>query len=201
MPHFGDDCASCHTPEGFGEAELSAEFQHPVALEGAHAGLECLDCHTAGERLTYGCAACHTPPGERHFGPACADCHTPAGFQGATIEPEQHPIPLVGAHLRATCDVCHAEGKRIPVYVCSNCHRPPEKHLEGTCDECHTPAGWKESAARLVEAMPRIPHELDGREQCLLCHDPEGQIKPAPANHEGRTEAQCVLCHRIEEEN
>jgi hypothetical protein len=197
-PHFGDTCEDCHTPQGFELAEL-AGFEHPVELEGAHATLDCLACHTAGQSLTYECAACHEPPSDTHFGPDCEDCHTPAGFQGAELPPELHPVPLIGAHLRATCNVCHAEGARVPEYVCTNCHLPPPDHLEGACDNCHTPEGWEESAAFIVDISPAIPHTLAGREDCLLCHDPAGQIEPAPADHRDRTVPQCGLCHRAVE--
>lgn len=195
-PHFGQVCEDCHTPIGWDQAELG-DFEHPVALEGNHANLDCSACHIAGQSLTYECAACHQPPGEPHFGPECETCHTPAGFKGATLPPELHPVPLIGAHQRATCAVCHAEGERVPEYICSNCHRPPEDHLEGTCDTCHTPAGWVESATSVVAQSPQIPHALDGLEDCLVCHDPAGQIKPAPADHEGRVNEQCGLCHKV----
>ena len=195
-PHFGEECADCHTPIGWDQAELG-DFEHPTALEGSHADLDCSACHTAGQSLTYECAACHQPPSEPHFGPECETCHTPAGFKGATIPPELHPVPLVGGHQYATCDVCHAEGERVPEYICANCHRPPEDHLEGTCDTCHTPEGWVESVASLVAQFPQIPHTLDGRDDCLLCHDPAGQIKPAPAEHKDRVNGQCGLCHKV----
>jgi len=195
--HFGPDCEDCHTPEGFELAEL-ADFAHPVPLEGAHATVDCQACHTAGQSLTYDCAECHQPPSEPHFGPDCAGCHTPAGFKGATIPPELHPIPLVGGHLRATCDVCHAEGQRVPEYVCTNCHRPPENHLQGTCDTCHTPEGWPDSAASLVAQSPQIPHGLDELEYCLVCHTPDLDAAPVPDGHieQGYGNEQCRLCHK-----
>jgi hypothetical protein len=40
---------------------------------------------------------------------------------------------------------------------------------------------------------------LEGRDDCLLCHDPAGQIQPAPSNHIDYQSEQCVLCHRAEE--
>lgn len=195
QPHFGEVCEDCHTTAGWEQADLG-DFQHPVALEGNHADLDCSSCHTAGETLAYKCSNCHLPPSEPHFGPGCETCHTPEGFEGAILPPELHPVPLVGAHQRATCDVCHAEGQRVPEYVCSNCHRPPANHLEQACDTCHTPEGWVESVASLVAKFPQIPHDLEGQDDCLLCHDPAGQIKPAPADHEGRVNDQCGLCHK-----
>jgi mono/diheme cytochrome c family protein len=118
------------------------------------------------------------------------------GAEEVTLPAEPHPVPLVGAHQRATCEACHAKGEQVPEYVCTNCHQPPENHLEEACDTCHTPEGWAESAVSVDQAS-QIPHTLDGRDDCLLCHDPTGQIKPAPADHEGRSNGQCTLCHKL----
>jgi hypothetical protein len=197
-PHFGEQCEDCHTPAGFEQAEV-AGFEHPVPLEGAHASLDCSQCHTAGEDLTYECASCHQPPSEPHFGDNCEDCHTPESFKGATISPEMHPVPLVGAHQRATCDVCHAAGQRVPEYVCSNCHQPPEDHFAGTCDTCHTPEGFAKAGAAEGSGAPSIPHSMAGMEDCLRCHDPAGQIKPAPENHADYAVEQCTTCHKPKE--
>jgi hypothetical protein len=195
-PHFGGACEDCHTPASFAEADLG-DFQHPAPLEGSHASLDCIDCHTAGQELSTECAGCHEPPTASHFGADCQDCHVTTTFTDATLAAEDHPVPLEGAHLRATCDVCHAAGLRVPEYVCSNCHRPPADHLDGTCDTCHNPEGWVESAGALVDRAPRITHDLEGRGDCLMCHDPGGQVKPAPANHTSHAGEQCTLCHKM----
>ncbi len=44
--------------------------------------------------------------------------------------------------------------------------------------------------------IPDIPHVVTGREKCLVCHDIEKGFKPAPADHEGRTEDICTGCHQ-----
>jgi hypothetical protein len=49
-----------------------------------------------------------------------------------------------------------------------------------------------------VEMAPVITHDLAGRDGCLLCHDPEGQVKPAPSNHSVYANEQCSLCHKTE---
>ena len=43
---------------------------------------------------------------------------------------------------------------------------------------------------------PVMSHEVAGREQCAMCHGGamEG-IKAMPADHKGRTNDQCTLCH------
>lgn len=41
-----------------------------------------------------------------------------------------------------------------------------------------------------------VPHPLDGPySQCLTCHAPSSAVRPAPANHEAFTNAQCTMCH------
>jgi cytochrome b subunit of formate dehydrogenase len=39
-----------------------------------------------------------------------------------------------------------------------------------------------------------IPHEIAGREQCDTCHGPDG-VAPYPANHAGRPNESCTICH------
>jgi hypothetical protein len=108
-------------------------------------------------------------------------------------------VPLEGAHAEADCESCHAGDDEDLSFVCAECHEPPEDHLQGACDVCHSPEGWAESASFVVSLAPEIPHELDGREDCFLCHDPEGEIQPAPANHVDYVNEQCSLCHKPEE--
>ena len=174
------------------------DFQHPLPLEGAHASAGCADCHVEGQEISADCAGCHEPPDD-HYGPNCSECHTPTSFQDARLPVEAHPIELVGAHASASCEGCHGGGQETPEYVCSNCHEPPENHLPGECDICHTPVGFAQSASFLVDMAPGIEHELQGREDCLMCHDPKGEIQPAPSNHIDYQNEQCTLCHKAEE--
>jgi hypothetical protein len=44
---------------------------------------------------------------------------------------------------------------------------------------------WSQSAASLAVHAQQMPDPLRERGDCLLWHDPAGQIKPALANHEG----------------
>jgi hypothetical protein len=43
-----------------------------------------------------------------------------------------------------------------------------------------------------------IPHSLEGREDCLLCHA-EGAAVPFPADHVGRPSTTCLVCHATTE--
>jgi hypothetical protein len=108
----------------------------------------------------------------------------------------EHPVALEGAHTDLDCTACHT-GQSL-THWCADCHQPPETHLQETCDTCHTPDGWVESAASLVAQSPQIPHSLDERKGCLLCHDVAGDVEPAPTDHRDRAKEQCRLCHKIE---
>lgn len=209
-----DECVACHGEIAFGSDDssfcadsschgrawpavaLDAAFPHPVELEGKHAEAWCHDCHGGERKPEYVCSNCHEPP-PAHFGPDCEDCHTPAGFEEADMGDFEHPLPLENAHANAECADCHMEGAEITA-DCSSCHEPPEAHLPGECADCHTPEGFAQSAASVVDAAPEITHALEGRDDCLMCHDPEGQTKPAPSNHADYQIEQCMLCHRTE---
>jgi flagellar basal body-associated protein FliL len=51
-------------------------------------------------------------------------------------------------------------------------------------------------AAASTASAPAIPHDLAGRDNCLQCHA-AGGVKPAPANHAGRTVDTCQTCHKV----
>ena len=107
----------------------------------------------------------------------------------------KHPVALEGSHAELACSDCHTAGQELSS-ECAECHQPPENHLQGTCDTCHDPEGWAESVASLVGQAPEISHELDGRDDCLMCHDPGGQMQTAPSNHTDHANEQCALCHK-----
>jgi hypothetical protein len=56
--------------------------------------------------------------------------------------------------------------------------------------------GTRPVRAQEAAKPPVMAHDKAGREQCLMCHGGamEG-IKAIPANHKGRTNEQCPLCH------
>ena len=52
--------------------------------------------------------------------------------------------------------------------------------------------------AWVVALSPEVPHGLEGQEACLACHDPAGEMMPAPSNHGQYSQAQCTLCHKVQ---
>jgi hypothetical protein len=193
-PHFGARCEDCHTPEGFDQVELEA-VDHPVALVGNHAALDCMACHGEGFDLVYECAACHEPPSEPHFGEKCEECHTPEGFDQVQAGAVEHPVPLEGNHATLACAACHSEGAEL-TYDCAACHQAPENHFVTGCDACHNPEGWVQSASAIFAEAPNPPHPLEGMDDCLQCHDPDDGVVPAPESHSDYVNEQCALCHK-----
>ncbi len=52
------------------------------------------------------------------------------------------------------------------------------------------------TSAQGAGAPQVIPHPIEGREDCLLCHKLDG-IQPMPVNHEGRGNTTCTACHKL----
>lgn len=46
--------------------------------------------------------------------------------------------------------------------------------------------------------IPPVPHPVEGREDCLMCHD-TGAVKPFPEDHQDRDNESCTMCHDIGE--
>jgi hypothetical protein len=98
---------------------------------------------------------------------------------------------------RDDCLLCHELGGAKPF---------PEYHEGWTLETrtlCHQVAAPAEDEeAETEEAEPAaaedplsIPHDLEGRDDCLLCHDLDG-ANPFPEDHEGRTSDICQACHK-----
>ncbi len=124
------------------------------------------------------CISCHI---ENEAGPTeCTGCH-----QKATIPPLSITHPLMG---RENCLSCH--GAEIP-----DVPGLPADHTNGVtngvCELCH-----KSMVEEAALATRELPHEVAGREDCLMCHgEGIGEAAKVPADHAGRTNDTCQLCH------
>jgi cytochrome b subunit of formate dehydrogenase len=89
------------------------------------------------------------------------------------------------------CDTCHGAGQLKP-YPADHAGRP-----NSSCTACHKPGPSTQPAAGESQAGPKaIPHTIAGREKCSMCHGPDG-LRPAPADHKGRTDDTCTACHKL----
>jgi hypothetical protein len=72
------------------------------------------------------------------------------------------------------------------------------KRVLGTIAVLALAAVWAAPALAQEEAKPpAVSHDVQGREQCMMCHTPGAMeaVPDAPANHEGRDVAVCLWCH------
>jgi hypothetical protein len=59
-----------------------------------------------------------------------------------------------------------------------------------------SPAATPPATTTAVSA-PLIPHSLEGRDNCLACHQTGvGDAPAVPADHAGRTNDICLTCHK-----
>lgn len=113
------------------------------------------------------------------------------GVATALAQQEAAAKPPVVSHElegRAECLMCHSGAMEGMPAV-------PESH-EGrensTCLWCHA----ADATIQTVDVVPPIPHELEGRDECGMCHASGMEGMPqSPADHEGRPNDSCGLCH------
>ncbi len=142
-----------------------------------------------------GCESCH---GAYEFGTddsnfcSNSSCHGRAWEWVGLDAAMEHPIKLEGGHADLTCNLCHAQATK-PENDCAACHgEPPHEWGSEGCEQCHSPLGWTELNEGVLGAP--IPHEVEGREECLTCHD-LGLPLAVPDDHDGRPVETCESCH------
>lgn len=176
------ECVTCHNPH---EPRAGMPPQIPHTLEGR---TECQSCHGPHEPWI------EPPPEVPHTlegRTECLSCHGPQELRGAKLP--RIPHTLEG---RTNCLMCHNTGAIKPF---------PEDHAGRTsitCTTCHRPAETPASipapapSPTPVETPTVIPHSLEGRDDCLICH--AGGDYSVPTNHVGHTSETCLSCHQSE---
>jgi len=178
-PHegrFGQNCAQCHTAEGW----EGAAFDHTLAafqLDGAHVDVACEACHIGGvfQGTPQDCFACHQQDDEHNgqFGQDCAQCHTTKEWQGATFDHSLAAFQLTGAHQNVACADCHTGGVfRGTPQECSVCHAEPAYHLGlfgSDCLACHDTTAWVPALFDRTHTFP-FNHGESGFSDCQVCH-------------------------------
>lgn len=214
--------------------EMGVDWQTHLDNIGHSQSEGCFRCHgtlVAGagsaraEKISADCNACHyNPGGEEPLAPGRIIPHTVAGLEDCLSCHDSGGIkPFPSDHVgrtNALCTACHQPSQvpvpppsappaaiKIPHSItglddCFSCHGPdairpyPANHVGRSntlCTICHQPS----PAAAPPSAPPaatRIPHSIAGLEDCFSCHG-VGSVRPYPADHVGRTNAQCIVCH------
>ena len=198
---FGVKCEQCHSVEKWKEAKFDHAKNTHFALEGAHAKALCADCHGGNvmAKISMDCVSCHKTQDAHKttLGNACGDCHNAAAWkQNVRFDHGLTAYPLVGLHLIAACEGCHA----TPVYkgaptACKECHAKDDTH-EGrfaqTCENCHSPLGWK----RVTFDHGKDGHyPLDGAHARVGCYDCHQAKNVASA----KLPTDCYACHKAQD--
>jgi len=153
--------------------------------------------HPAGPQTD--CTICHggedpvIPYPENHASyeqPFCALCHQPSLAQDTDIEVVPvPPVPHLVEGFGEQCLECHDTDGFVPY---------PDSHAgwdAESCQFCHSTVEFRERDED--EKRPTIPHTLEGRDDCLQCHNLD-KIRPFPADHEDRSLDDCQICHKPE---
>ena len=171
----------------------------------------CAECHTVsdpgGTSNTSFCSnsACH---GTKWVyaglnAPAIRDLVAPPREPG-TGQPNPVPHPIAAD---TNCLNCHGPEGVIPapeshasfdITMCTQCHESTLTQQTPATGGSSTPEANATVQATVPAAaggLPAIPHSLQGRDDCVMCHGESG-IKPFPADHAGRTSDQCQACHK-----
>ncbi len=212
-PHagrFGQDCGTCHTPDGW----KLANFNHDLAafkLTGKHINVPCEQCHVNNvfQGTPKDCYSCHAKDDHHQgaFGTDCASCHTTDGWNNVTVDHSKFAFQLIGKHASVPCEQCHTNSsfKSTPT-DCYSCHQKDDAHsgqLGINCSTCHTPVDWKQvtfdhnsAAFKLTGAHVNV--------SCTQCHV-NNVFKGTPTDcyschakddrHNGQFGADCSACH------
>ena len=204
-------CATCHAPEGWVPARVSAAFDHAKAagfkLTGSHAQASCRGCHTTLDfkNVASTCASCHRDVHRGELGSDCASCHTSRSFLDRATMARAHQttrFPLTGAHITLDCEQCHTPTQQGQLMFvnrsseCVDCHRSdyvattnPNHQAGGlstNCIQCHGTDTWPR--ARFSHAGTSFP--LTGAHRAVACSQCHGD-----GVYAGK-DASCVSCHQ-----
>jgi hypothetical protein len=173
---FGQDCAACHTPEGW-ERVAFDHSRSAFPLTGKHLEVECEGCHR--ENLFKGtpqaCYDCHIEDDEHdgRFGQDCAACHTSETWEDAIFDHTLAEFQLTGAHANVACEDCHQGGAFDGTpQACAGCHADPSYHqglFESDCAACHDTSAWRPAKYDRSHRFP-LNHGEGGASTCVTCH-------------------------------
>ncbi|MCB2204041.1 cytochrome c3 family protein [bacterium] len=223
---YGKDCTQCHSPAGWKQLRIAeGSFDHSKTdfpLEGRHAAVQCMQCHTGGDFGKFAgadlshCNVCHE---DYHLGQFagredardCSGCHTVAGFSPALFPAEKHAktrFPLRGAHEAIPCIRCHVEttidGKATlrfhwEALRCQDCHKDPhdgqfaQRVSSEGCESCHDTESW--FVMEFDHSSTKFP--LRGKHRDLLCE--KCHVRESDGGSAARrfrfTDMSCAACH------
>jgi len=188
---FSTDCQTCHNVTAWSPSTFNHNTATTFPLKGAHIGVACISCHTAGYAgIPTTCVSCHlanynvtTNPNHitAKFSTDCITCHNVTAWSPSTFNHSTATtFPLTGAHTTLACVSCHPSGYTAISTTCVSCHlanfnvTTNPNHITAkfatTCETCHTTTAWVPSTFNhsTVTSFP-----LTGAHTtvaCISCH-------------------------------
>lgn len=191
IPHqrLDFECSSCHTEEEWKKIHFDHDQTH-FPLQHKHRHLSCHLCHDIKD---FGstraiCVDCHLDVHQSRLGVNCDRCHDEQGWQ--ILSPQKAhastAFPLLGAHARLDCKVCHRGEIQGEFAVlesdCSTCHsglyeetKNPNHAVMGfsrRCEQCHSFFSW--TPANFGDHNAFFPinsgAHADVWKDCTTCH-------------------------------
>ena len=202
---FGTNCAQCHTVLGWRVSVQSME-QHfnRFPLLGAHAVVECQDCHKNAAvgnyvGLSTACSSCHLSDWQQTTNPVhpsagaafaasnCTACHSFDNWLNAKFDHSSTGFLLTNGHANVACALCHINNNYNLTIAPTDCGNS-QCHLttwQTTTNPVHPSAGAAFAAAN-----------------CSTCHTTVSWTT-ATFNHNttgfpltsGHANVACNLCH------
>lgn len=151
---FGPACEKCHTPTEW----RRPTFEHDAPatkfpLRARHQQVRCPDCHRGnapGARLDTSCSSCHRVDDVHRGrqGTRCDKCHDERGWnRDVLFDHGATRFPLVGAHDRIACKLCHVSPVLKEVgHECVACHAAVSRRRCGRgaqCERCHDTSSFR----------------------------------------------------------
>ncbi len=193
---LGPNCASCHNEGSWKEVKFDHASTH-FPLIGAHAKATCQSCHAGAQfaNTPTSCNSCHAKDDAHKgtLGPQCGTCHSSIAWTPSHFDHGRTGFPLLGAHARADCSDCHANGRYHEARpTCISCHGKDDVHkgkYGSGCSECHGSRDWKVfqfDHGRTGWALTGAHAKLT----CNACH----ASSPSPARV-APPATDCLTCH------
>ncbi len=214
-PHsdLGLACERCHSSSAWSPLRIGAEFDHRrfgFSLSGAHARLDCMDCHQDLRFSFTGseCSDCHMDVHQGQLGLDCDRCHGSRSFIDVVDQRRLHReerFPLSGAHATAPCESCHPVGMEgILEFLgvdsaCVACH---EAEYSGAKDPDHVANAFSQdcefchSTRTFVGGFFNHERQLGGASLvCAECHQSAYDATSNPRHADLGFSTECQLCH------
>ncbi len=199
-------CETCHTTVAW----KPSSFNHLATgyeLKGTHKSIvQCSDCHKGNvTSAPQACIGCHQvqydgAPGHKqnNYPADCTKCHSQLNWLATSFDHSTTNFPLTGAHTKALCTSCHANGFIGTPTACNSCHLPAytSSQLPGhvaagvpkDCATCHNSVAWKPSTFSHTTTGYELKGAHQSIAQCSDCH--KGNVTSAPQT--------CIGCHQAQ---